>query len=131
MANIAIFKSGKEAQYLRSVDPSPYLVDPTALEGNEVVNDPDIIVNPDISTVKNIPLKFWKRSGNNVIEMTQVEKDAIASRELTERKSSADTFDSNSLSIFTALIKVINVRLPAGQKITRAELITAIKEEII
>ena len=119
MANIIIFKAGKEPQYLLSVNTPDYS------------SDPDVIVNPDISAVKNIPLRFWKRSGDNVIEMTQAEKDAIAVTEITARKSSADTFEANNLAIFTALIKIINVRLPAGQKITRAEFITAIKEEII
>jgi len=119
MANIIIFKAGKEPQYLLSVNTPDYS------------SDPDVIVNPDTSTVKSIPLKFWKRSGDNVIEMTQAEKDTIVSSELTAKKSSADTFEANNLAIFTALIKIINVRLPAGQKITKAELITAIKEEII
>lgn len=118
MASVAIFKPGQTPQYLQSVNTPDYS------------SDPDVIVNPDIATVANVPIKFWKRSGNLVVEMTQAEKDAITAQELVQRKSAADKFQTDPVAIFTALIKVINIRLPQGQKITKAELITAIKEEI-
>lgn len=129
--NIAIFKPNQQPQYLKSVDGSEYMVDVNAKDGEAVPNDPDMLFNPDISAVANVPLKYWKRSGNNIVEMTQAEKDAIAATELQARKSAADTFAADPLAVFTALIKVINVRLSAGQKITKAELITAVKEEIV
>lgn len=118
MASVAIFKSGKEPQFLQSVNTPEYS------------SDPDVIVNPDITAVQAVPLKFWKRVGNAIEEMTAGEKQAILDAELLARKSQADTFSANSLAIFTALIKVINVRLPAGSKITKQELIDAIKLEV-
>lgn len=118
MANVAIFKSGQTPQYLQSVNTPDYS------------SDPDVIVNPDITAVASVPLKFWKRSGNTIIKMTQAEKDAITAQELVQRKNAADTFQTDPVAIFTALIKVINVRLSQNQKITKAELITAVKEEI-
>lgn len=117
MANVVLFTNG-QAQYLESVNTPEYS------------DNPNAIVSPDLSTVSGVPIKYWKRSGNNIVEMTQAEKDAITASELTQRKSAADTFQGNPVAIFTALIKVINLRLPAGQKITKAEMITAIKEEI-
>jgi len=118
MAKVIIFKTGKIPQILNSVNTPDY------------VDDPDVIVNPDLSSVEGVPQKFWKRDGDNVVEMTQSEKDAVITQELEQRKSSADTFASEPLAIFTALIKVINVRLNANQKITRQEMIDAVKEEI-
>lgn len=119
MANIAIFKSGQIPQYLQSVNTPEYS------------GDPDVIVNPDISSVVNVPHKYWKRVGNTVAEMTQAEKDAINAAELQARKDAVvDPSNANLKDILTALIKVINVRLSAGQKITKQELIDAIKLEI-
>ena len=119
MANVALFRSNQEPQYLKSVNTPDYS------------SDPDALIDPNITSVQSVPTKFWKRSGNTVSEMSQAEKDVILAAELTARKSAADTFAADPLAIFTALIKVINVRLTAGQKITKAELITAVKEEII
>ena len=129
--NIAIFKVGQTPQYLTSVNGAEYMVDPQALEGTVVSNDPDVIVNPDISTVQNIDKKYWKRVGNSIVEMILAEKQAILDEELTQRKNQANTFGVGLLEFATALIKVINIRLPAGQKITKQEMIDAIKAEII
>src|SRR3990167_9506759 len=132
MSNIAIFKPNQTPQYLTSVNGAEYMVDPTALEGNVVSNDPDVIFNPDISAVKNIPLKYWKRNGNLIIEMSQAEKDVITAAELQARKDAADDFGIEGMKIvLTALIKVINIRLPIWQKITKQEMVDALKGEII
>ena len=128
MANIAIFKPNQTPQYLTSVNGAEYMVDPTALEGNVVSNDPDVIFNPDINAVKNVPLKYWKRSGNNIVEMSLAEKQTILDAELQARKDAANDFGVEGMKIvLTALIKVINLRLPAGQKITKQEMVDALK----
>lgn len=118
MAHVALFKSGATPQYLTSVNTPDY------------ESDTDALINPDISEVRSVPLKFWKRSGSVISEMSAAEKQSITDTELTERKVAADTFSTGSVAIFTALIKVINQRLPAGQKITKQELIDAIKQEV-
>jgi len=108
------------------------MVDPTALEGNVVSNDPDVIFNPDISAVQNVPLKYWKRSGDNIVEMNLAEKQTILDAELQARKDAANDFGIEGMKIvLTALIKVINLRLPSGQKITKQEMVDALKGEII
>lgn len=119
MSTIAIFKQDQCPQLILSANTPDY------------DKDPDVIVNPDISLVKNIETKYWKRSGNSIIEMSQVEKDAVDQSELNARKSLADSFNAKTIEIFTAIIKVINLRLPSGQKITKQELIDAIKAEIV
>lgn len=118
MANVALFIAGQSPQYLESVNTPDY-------EGN-----PDAIINPNIINVILVPPKYWKRSGNTITEMSAAEKQAIADAELQQRKALADRFEANMVDIFTALIKVINIRLPAGQKITKQELIDAVKLEI-
>lgn len=130
--NIAIFKPNQTPQYLISVDPTPYLLDPQAPKGTERPKDDTIVLHPDISTLQNVPLKFWKKVGNAIQEMTQAEKDAIIAAELQTRKDAVvDPSNASLKDILTALIKVINVRLSAGQKITKEEFITAIKAEIV
>lgn len=86
--NIAIFKLNKTPEYLISVNGAEYMTDPTALEGNVAPNSPDVIFNPNITAVKNVP-------------------------------------------VLTALIKVLNTKLPANKQITKQELVDALKGEII
>jgi len=131
MSNIAIFKPNQTPQYLTSVNGAEYMVDPNALEGNVVSNDPSVLFNPDITAVKNVPVKFWKKVGSSIVEMTAQEKQAVLDAELQQRKTAADTFAADPLSLFTAFIKVVNLRLPTGQKITKQELIDAVRGEII
>jgi len=118
MSNIARFKPDQTPEYLQSVNTPDY-------EG-----DLFAIINPDLAAVQNVPLKYWKRNGNNIVEMSQSEKDAITAAELQLRKSQADNFGVGLLELVTALIEVINLRLPAGQKITKQEMIDAVKAEI-
>jgi len=118
MSNVAIFKPDQTPEYLQSVNTPDY-------EGNLFA-----IINPDISAVQNVSLKYWKRSGNNIVEMSQAEKDAITATELQLRKDQANNFGVGLLEFTTALIKVINLRLPTGQKITKQEMIDTVKAEI-
>lgn len=119
MSNIAIFKPNQIPQYLTSVNTPDYS------------SDPDAIVDPDLSSVSGVPIKFWKRSGNSVVEMMQVEKDAITAAELQARKDAANDFGIEGIKIvLTALIKVINLRLPSN-KITKQEMVDALKGEIV
>lgn len=37
----------------------------------------DWVVVDDVSTIQTIPIEYWKVSGNNIVEMTQSEKDAV------------------------------------------------------
>ena len=118
MSNIARFKSGQTPEYLTSVHTPDY-------EG-----DPDVLVNPDISAVQNIDKKYWKRLGNTIVEMNLAEKQAIEAMELLARKNAANDFGIEMKTALTALIKVINLRLPTN-KITKQEMIDALKAEII
>ena len=90
MANIVIFKLGQTPQYLTSVNTPEYCDIPedkkvynkdrtiwgTTLTKSELPQyaKPGVIINPDISAVKDIDKKFWKRSGNNIVEMSLTEK---------------------------------------------------------
>jgi DNA/RNA endonuclease G (NUC1) len=132
MANIAIFKSGQTPEYLQSVNGAEYMVDPTALEGNIVPNSPDVIFNPDVSAVINVPRKFWKRVGNIIVEMTQSEKDIVLAAELQAKKNNADSLNIQDMKVvLAALIKLLNTKLPANKQITKQEMIDALKGEIV
>lgn len=128
--NIAIFNPGQTPQYLMSVNGAEYLVDVNA--EFPVSNDQNVLLSPDISAVQAVPLKYWKLVGTTIFEMTPAEKQAIADAELLERKNQVNDFGVRDMKpILIALIKVINIRLPAGQKITKQELVDAIKLEVV
>ena len=64
--------------------------------------------------------------------MTQGEKDAITAAELQARKDAANDFGLSDMKIImTALIKVLNTKLPANKQITKQEMIDAVKGEIV
>lgn len=118
MANIVLF-TNNIAQYLPSINTPDY------------ENNPDVLIDPDLSGVEGVPIKYWKRVGNKVVEMTVIEKQALADAELLTRKNAANIFGIQDMKIvLTALIKVINIRLPIGQKITTTEMINALKNEV-
>jgi len=101
------------------------------------VNTPDYsvldwVVNPDLSALENVPQKYWKVSGDSVIEMTAQEKSAVDAALLTVRRDQieAKTKDEAFKAVLVALVKVVNLRLPVGNKITVTELRTAIRAEI-
>ncbi|OGU80428.1 MAG: hypothetical protein A2W11_00755 [Ignavibacteria bacterium RBG_16_35_7] len=118
MANLAIFKTGQTPQYLISVNTPDY-------EG-----DPDIIINPDISAIEKIPLKYWKRIENNIAEMTADEKLAVNNTELTTRKTAADTFSVDINLIIKVLIDIGNTKWSLGKTVTEQEIINLLKTKI-
>lgn len=93
MANVVIFKTGKTPQYLRSVNTPDY-------EG-----DPNVIINPDVSALKDIPLKYWKRDGDNVLEMSEAEKQAIDDDEEAERQARIEKLEIDAIVLAKALVK--------------------------
>lgn len=118
MASVAIFEPGQIPQYLPSVNTPDYETNPYA------------IVNPDLSLVSGVPTKYWKLDNGIISEMSQIEKDAITQAETDAMKARVDQLQANLPEVLRALVKVINIRLPAGSKITKEELIEAIKQEI-
>jgi hypothetical protein len=65
MANAAIFDpaTNRVLQYLESVNTPSY------------AGRPDVVIDPAIN--KALPLRYWKHSGGNIVEMSQPEKDAV------------------------------------------------------
>lgn len=109
----------------------------TTLNYLESVNTPDYpesdwIINPDMSGVEGVDRKYWKLVNDVPTEMTAQEKQAVDDAELQSRKDAIQELGDTGLKeVMTALIKVLNSKLPANKQITKQELITAIKEEII
>ena len=129
MANIAIFKTGKPPEYLTSVNGAEFMTDPAS--NDTTPNSPDVLINPDISAVKNVPVKFWKRSVNSIVEMSQAERDAITAAELQARKNTANDFGVQDMKVvLKVLIAVLNSKLPANKQITKQEIVDALKGEI-
>lgn len=67
-------------QYLKSVNTPDY---PEA----------DWIINPDLSALAGVPGRYWKISGDRVLEMTRAERDAVDSAARTARDVAADMIE--------------------------------------
>lgn len=91
MANVAIYdeENDRIIDYKKSVNTPDYQ------------NRADVLINPDVSALAGVPIKYWKHSGGAVVEMTQSEKDALdqaeADAQLAALKQSAkDYVDSGN-----------------------------------
>lgn len=82
MANVAIFRAGQLPQYLQSVNTPDY------------ASDPDALINPDLSAVSGLALKYWKRSGSSILAQSAAEQAAtdasIAAALITANRAVAD-----------------------------------------
>jgi len=114
MANVAIFKSGQTPQYLESVNTPDYS------------KDVDVLVNPDVSALDGVPLKYWKRVLNTVVEMNQTEKDALDAADLQAKKDDITTI-SREMEV---LLKVGNENWATGKTVTEQDLIDETKSLI-
>lgn len=117
MASVVVFENGQAIYYPSANTP-------------DFEDNPNALINPDLSIVENTPIQHWKRDGDNVVEMSQVEKDALAQSQITTRKHLAEDYGIDIKTALTALIKVINLRLPSN-KITKEEMVQALKDEIL
>ncbi len=111
MSNVAIFKSGETPQYLKSVHTPDY------------DQDPDVVVNPDISSLNDVELKYWNRVGNTVLEMTTSEKQVVDDAEEADRVARIDRLESvDAIVLAKALVK--------SGVVTKTLLVSKIKEVI-
>ena len=111
MSNVAIFKAGKTPQYLTSINTPDYSA------------DPDVLVNPDISKVKDVPLEHWKRDRDKIVEMSLAEKQVIIDAKLLEIDKQIIDLNIDALIVAKAIAKV----LIAKGIITKTDLVNAIK----
>lgn len=90
------------------------------------------VVEPDLSLVDGVSVKYWVITGDVVSEMDQASKDVVDAAEVQSLKDALEAESDTGIlkAVIAALIKTINIRLPDGQKITRAEMIAAIKGEL-
>jgi len=90
------------------------------------------IIEPDLSAVVGQPLKYWIITGDIISVMSQAEKNTIDAFLLQAEKNAIESESDRGIlkAVISALIKTINLRLPDGQKITKTEIVTAIKGEL-
>lgn len=62
--------------------------------------------------------------------INQVAYQVILPMSADDKKNWKNPVDKKTIAIVTGLVKTINLRLPAGSKITEAELLQAIKDEL-
>lgn len=133
MANVVIYDTGDNhvLSYLRSVNTPDYS------ERN------DVVINPDLSAVIGIALKYWKHDNGSIVEMSQAEKDALdaaeqAAFELTVRtgsKAYMDNFNDFGLilrAMTSIMMKEINILRTEHSLANRtfSQLKTQIKSEV-
>lgn len=123
MANIAIFKPGKQAEYLQSVNTGDFVVDPNSLKSQVVPKDASILINPDTSVVKDVPVKYWKRVGDGIVEASTAEKQAIENERKTKQLTEIDDY-----TYFDGSIRNIVKALVDKGLVTKQQIIDTIKE---
>ena len=122
MANVIIFNEAdnKIIDYKTSVNTPDYS------------SRTDVIVNPDLSALSGIPRKYWKQDSGAIVEMTQAEKDAVDAEEvqaqLEANRATADKLGFSTEDVITALVKVINIRIP-NNPITKSEVVAQLKND--
>lgn len=83
---------------------------------------------------RNTVLTDKKIESGQIVDMTQEEIDArdqaIADAQAQTLSDKADKLNFSMEDVITALVKVINVRLPAGQKITKKEIVSQLKSDL-
>lgn len=79
MANILIFNevSFRAIRYLRSVNTPDYS------------SRSDVLVNPDLSSVTDIALRYWKVDSELVVKMTRAEQDAVDAEHVAAAEASS------------------------------------------
>lgn len=121
MANVAFIKDGA-VEYRMSIDPTPFMVDPTAPKGSMVAKS-GAVFNPNISALINVPRKYWKIADGQVLEMDVFEKQIVDETELLIKETATQNFDN-----LTAL--VLAKALVSAGLITKPKMITEIKKFI-
>ena len=90
----------------------------------------DVLINPEIKGV--LELKYLKADtdNNSVVDMDSAEQTAVnqaqVSKDTAEKQQLADNLEYPLVDVVTALIKRINVRIPANP-ITKQEIINQLK----
>jgi hypothetical protein len=133
VASVAIFRAGQPPQYLTSVHTPDYSA------------DPDAIINPDVSALTGVPLRYWKRNGSLVQEMNATEKAAVdtsaATAVISGRRTLAEAVKDDATvdgirwrALVDILLDEINVLraavVPALPARTRAQVKTAFGNRI-
>lgn len=107
MANVLIEKNGK-LEYLESVNEPDYCTEvPPNKNVAQQYAKPGVLINPDISLLRNVPIKFWKINGLQVIEMTVQEKQTLLDKEEDEKEARRQELESVEPKLLAkALIKL-------------------------
>ena len=92
MSNVAIFKAGESPKYLLSVNTPDY------------EKDPDVLVNPDISAVKGIPLEHWARDGDKIVEMASEDKAVLFAEKAIVEDNRITALNITALELTKGLI---------------------------
>lgn len=109
-------------------DTNIFLNDPNDYE---TIKEGFIYLPNGCASLPQVPAKHLKVEAGAVVEMNPVEKAAIDILEGQTEQAARDAryarLEVSQEEALVALVQVINVRLPAGQKITKQELIDKIK----
>ena len=115
MADVVLFIPGKTPEYRKSVNTPDY------------ENDPNAVINPDLSNVQGVEVKFWKLRNGSVVEMNTAEKQTVLVSEEASRLNQAARFRVPLEKVAEAIIIIGNQRWSKGQTVTKDEVINLLK----
>lgn len=107
MANIVIFEPNKVPELHESVNTPDFSENPNA------------VINPDLTSLSSVHKKYWKRSGDIVVEMTTEEKQAVDQAEINKKTTEKENLNIDVITLAKALV--------AAGVVTKSNLVQAIK----
>lgn len=108
MSDVVIFKTGQTPRHLKSVNTPDYI-------------NADTFINPIIP--KDVPIEYWKRDGDKIVEMSFAEKQKIIDARQLEIDVQTEALDIDALIVVKALVYV----LISKGILTKTDLINEIK----
>lgn len=112
MASVVIFTLNKPAVVLDSVNTPEY------------ENRIDCLINPNLTTVRNVNKLYWKRSFSNVVEMSAFEKQVVDTTLANEKEAATQAFADLSVQELAKALVQLNSQ---GKPTTKTNLVAAIK----
>ena len=118
MANVLIQKDGK-LEYLESVNTGDYVLDANVPK-DQVQPIAGVLINPDISSVKDLPTKYWKLQDSKLAPMTRQEQALV---DADEKQKVLDSIDLTSIDVRDLAHALIDIGV-----ITKKQIIDKVKE---
>lgn len=104
MADVVITKDDGSLEYLPSVNTGDYVTAKNVTK-DHITPKEGVLINPDVSHLEDVDVRYWKRVGNDLIEMSEEEKGEIDKRDIPKKEDVSIAGDLSASDLAVVLIK--------------------------